>query len=106
MDSKKLCVNLDRSLVTTSLQFDEGIAVAMVVLKLTLELETQQFEGIKAKAEDHGNHGATSSAGRYANSFTANSSCMRIPKVELFKNGKDGTQDSLISGFHDELAMC
>ncbi|CAM6069421.1 unnamed protein product [Sphagnum tenellum] len=32
--------------------------------KIKLELETRQFEDTKVKAEDHGNHGATSSAGR------------------------------------------
>ncbi len=79
--------------------------MAMDVLKLTFELETQQFEDTKAKAEDHANHGATFSAGKYANSFTANSSSMGIPKVELIKNGEDGTQDSLLPGFRDELAM-
>jgi hypothetical protein len=78
---------------------DEGIAVAMDVLKLTLEFETQQFEDIKVKAEDHGNHGATSSAGRYAYSITANSSRMRTPKVELFKNGEDGIKILLYQGF-------
>jgi hypothetical protein len=70
---------------------DEGMAVAMDVLKLTLELETQQCEDTKAKAEDHENHGATFSAATYANSFAANSSSMDIPKVEVTKNGEDGT---------------
>jgi hypothetical protein len=85
---------------------DKGIAVAMDMPKIKLELETQQFEDTKAKAEDHGYRGATSSAGRHANPFAANFSSMRILKVELFEKGEDGTQDSLTPRLHDELAMC
>ncbi|CAK9258672.1 unnamed protein product [Sphagnum jensenii] len=50
--------------------------------KIKLELETQQFEDTKAKAEDHGYRGATSSAGRHANPFAANFSSMRILKSD------------------------
>ncbi|CAK9861103.1 unnamed protein product [Sphagnum jensenii] len=62
---------------------DEGIAGAMDMPKIKLELETQQFEDTKVKAEDHGNHGATSSAGRHANPFAANFSS----KVEKLLRG-------------------
>ncbi len=88
------------SLVITSLQF------TMDMPKIKLEFKTQWFEDTKAKAENHGNHGATSSAGRRANLFAANSSRMKILKVELFEIGEDGTQDSPIPGLHYELAMC
>lgn len=84
---------------------DEEIAVAMDVLKLPLALETQQFEDTKALTEDHGSHGATTSAGRHVIFFAANFS-MGIAKVELIENGQDGTKDSLVPGFHDELATC